>query len=95
MLEQHYGVTPDEALERIEVVPAGADEGNILGVPEGAPLLSVTRTTEDPSGARIEFSLDLFRADRTRIVVRTPGRAGVTGAARTRGKIVELRASSR
>jgi GntR family transcriptional regulator len=95
LLEQHYGVTPDEALERIEVVAAGVDEGGILGVPEGAPLLSVTRTTEDAGGARIEYSHDLFRADRTRIVVRTPGKAGVTGSARTRGNIVELRASSR
>ncbi|MEI7777849.1 MAG: GntR family transcriptional regulator [Actinomycetes bacterium] len=95
LLEQEYSVTPHEALERIEVVPAGADEGSILGVPAGAPLLSVTRTTEDAAGARIEFSHDLFRADRTRIVVRTPGRAGVTGSARTRGNIIELRASSR
>ena len=95
LLEEHYGVQPAEALERIEVVGAGPDEGNVLGVLEGAPLLSVTRTTEEADGSRIEFSHDLFRADRTRIVVRTPGRAGVTDAARTRGKIVELRASAR
>ena len=65
LLEEHYRVQPDEALERIEVVEASADEGRILGLPEGAPLLSVTRVTRDRAGVPIEYSHDLFRADRT------------------------------
>ena len=35
--------------------------------------MAITRTTTDPDGEPIEFSRDLFRADRTRIVVRTEG----------------------
>jgi hypothetical protein len=34
----------------------------------------------------IGFSHDLFRGDRTRIVVRTPGKGSVTRASRGRGK---------
>lgn len=90
LLEQHYRVQPDEALERIEVVEASADEGRILGVPEGAALLSVTRVTRDRSGIPIEYSHDLFRADRTRIVVTTPRRADTGESIRTEGRRVEL-----
>jgi GntR family transcriptional regulator len=90
LLDEHYGVSPDEALERIEVVEASPDEGRILGLPEGAPLLSVTRVTRDDAGTPIEYSHDLFRADRTRIVVRTPGNAGTAESVRTRGRRVEL-----
>jgi GntR family transcriptional regulator len=73
VLEDHYGVRPDGAVEHIEVVEASSDEGRILGLAEGAPLLSVTRVTRDERGIPIEYSHDLFRADRTRIVVHTPG----------------------
>ena len=78
LLEDHYGTRPGEAVERIEVVPALADEGSFLGVESGSPLLSIRRTTVDEDGKPIEYSHDLFRAERTRIVVRTPGRGGIT-----------------
>ena len=55
--------------ERIKVVAATPDEGAILGIPPGAPLLSVVRTTVDAAGVPIEHSHDLFRADRTRITI--------------------------
>ena len=80
LLEDHYGTRPGEAVERIEVVPALADEGSFLGVEPGSPLLSIRRTTVDEDGKPIEYSHDLFRAERTRIVVRTPGRGGITRA---------------
>ena len=91
LLEQHYGARPGEAVERIEVVPASPDEAAILAIAPGAPLISITRTTVDDAGQPIEYSHDLFRAERTRIVVRTPGRGGVTRAARMPGQGVELR----
>lgn len=94
LLEEQYGVAPDEAVERIEVVGASADEASILGLEPEAPLLSITRTTRDARGVAFEFSHDLFRADRTRITVRTPGRAGTAENARTTGRIVELRAQA-
>jgi GntR family transcriptional regulator len=75
LLARHYRVTPEEAVERIEVVGASGDEASILDVRAEAPLLSITRTTRDGRGVPFEHSHDLFRADRTTITVRTPGRS--------------------
>ena len=91
LLEEHYGVRPAEAVERIEVVTASPEEAGILDVRPGDPLLSIVRTTTDRHAMPIEFSLDLFRGDRIRIVVRTPGRGGLTRAARAGGDVVEIR----
>ena len=92
LLEEHYGTVPGDAVEHIEVVPASEDEGSILGVAPGAPLLSVARTTCDQDGVLFEYSHDLFRADRTSITVRTPAgrRTRRTGA----GRLVQLRERS-
>jgi GntR family transcriptional regulator len=70
LLQSEYGLEPGEAEERIEVVAAGATEARLLGVPRGAPLLTVARTTWDADGRPFERSHDLFRGDRARIVVR-------------------------
>jgi GntR family transcriptional regulator len=94
LLDERFSTRPKEAVERIEVVSASPGEAMILDVPDGAPLLSVTRTTVDSNDEPIEFSHDLFRGDRTRIVVRTPGHGGVTGASRGRGQVIELRAQA-
>jgi GntR family transcriptional regulator len=65
------------------VVAASQDEAVVLDVPAGSPLLAITRTTTDPGGVPFEFSHDLFRGDRIRITVRTPGeRAPGESAAR-------------
>jgi len=62
----------------------------VLDVEAGAALLAITRTTMDTGGEPIEFSHDLFRADRARIIVRTPGCGGLTHAAPARGRVIEL-----
>jgi GntR family transcriptional regulator len=90
LLDERYDVAPTESEEQIEVVLATPYEAELLGVAEAAPLLSVTRTTKDQHGRPFEFSHDLFRADRTRITVSSPGR-GLRGAGRRDGTIVELR----
>jgi len=69
LLEADYGLVPGEAEERIEVVAAGAAEARLLGLRRGAPLLAVARTAWDADGLAFERSHDLFRADRSRIVV--------------------------
>jgi GntR family transcriptional regulator len=95
LIEEHFGVKPTEALELIEVVLASPDEAAILDVEPGAPLMAITRTTADPDGEPIEFSRDLFRADRTRIVVRTEGSwSDASRAAPSRARVVELRAQA-
>ncbi|MFN8202300.1 MAG: GntR family transcriptional regulator [Solirubrobacteraceae bacterium] len=70
LLEAHYALVPGEAEERIEVVGAGPAEARLLGLSPGQPLLAIVRTAWDTDSLPFERSLDLFRADRARIVVR-------------------------
>jgi GntR family transcriptional regulator len=95
LIEEHFAITPERATERIEVSLANTDEAAILDVEPGAPLLAITRTVADTRGEPIEFSRDLFRADRTRIVVRTESPGGARPATATSGaRVVELRAQA-
>ncbi len=71
LLEEHYGVRPDEVVEHLEVAGAPADQAALLGVPAGAPLLAITRTSSTASGTAFEYSHDLFRSDRTCVTFRT------------------------
>ncbi len=91
LLSKHYDTTPDEAVEHIDLVNATSDEARILEVPLGSPLLSITRTTMDTKGRKIEYSHDLFRGDRTRITVRTKGRPATSDQPGERGRIVEFK----
>ncbi|GAA3647036.1 GntR family transcriptional regulator [Nocardioides ginsengisoli] len=81
LIEHDYGVTIADAEEVVEVVHATDEEAALLAVAVGDPLVSITRTTYDTSGTPFEFSHDLFRSDRVRITLRTPGRGlrGVPG----------------
>ena len=90
VLEERFDLVPGEAEELIEVVNATEDEASVLATEPDAALLSITRTTVDGDGVPFEYSCDLFRADRTRITVRAPGR-GFGGLARQNGGFVELR----
>ena len=90
LFEKEFSTLPADAEELIEVVNATDDEAELLAVEPETPLLSITRTTFDQNDVPFEFSCDLFRADRTRITVRTPGR-GLRGNAQREGGYVELR----
>jgi GntR family transcriptional regulator len=76
LLGEHFGVVPQETTERIEVVRADSDDASILGIERDDPLLSITRVTSSAEGTPFEHSHDLFRADRTRIVVHTAEPSG-------------------
>jgi GntR family transcriptional regulator len=91
LLEGEYGTVAGEAVERIEVVAATSDESGILDASVGDPLLAITRRTTDAQGLPFEYSYDLFRADRTTVTVRTPGRASTGASVRVAGRVVELR----
>jgi GntR family transcriptional regulator len=65
------GVQICVADESIEIAAISAAEGRLLGQPAGTPVLKVTRTGYDQSGRPVEYSVDLFRADRTRLHVRS------------------------
>ena len=90
LLDERYGVKPAGAEERIEVRIADGDTAAMLAVAPGVPLLSITRVTQDAAGDPFEYSHDLFRADRTRITVRTYGRQTASGSARTGGRPIPL-----
>jgi GntR family transcriptional regulator len=70
LFETEYGLIPDQAEERLEVVDAGVAEARLLDIPHHSSLVSIARTAWDSAGVPFEFSRDLFRADRVRIVVR-------------------------
>ena len=64
------------AVERLEPVVADAEEGAVLGVKAGAPLLLVERVAYSTAGVPLEYARDLFRGDRTRVLVESGLRAG-------------------
>jgi GntR family transcriptional regulator len=70
-LEVRYGQRPHRARESLEPVTAGARDAEALQVREGAPLMLVERTAYAVTGQPLEFARDLFRGDRTRIVMWT------------------------
>jgi GntR family transcriptional regulator len=69
LLEERYGEQPRRAVERLEPLVADSREAEILQVKPGAPLLQVERTAYDADGTPIEYARDLFRGDRTRVLV--------------------------
>jgi GntR family transcriptional regulator len=71
LLEDKYGLRPFRARETLEPVTAGVREAEALEVREGAPLMLVERTAYTRDGQPVEFARDLFRGDRTRIVMWT------------------------
>jgi GntR family transcriptional regulator len=71
LLDERYGQRPCRARESLEPVTAGVREAEALEVREGAPLMQVERTAYGQAGQPVEFARDLFRGDRTRIVMWT------------------------
>jgi GntR family transcriptional regulator len=69
LIESRFGQIPWRAVERIEPVVADHAEAAALGVKPGAPLLLVERTAYNAHGVALEFARDLFRGDRTRILL--------------------------
>ncbi len=76
LLEVKYGQRPHRARESLEPVTAGVREAEALEIAEGAPLMLVVRTAYARSGEPLEYARDLFRGDRTRVVVWTSELAG-------------------
>ena len=87
LLEERYGACPVGAVEKIEVRLASEDEATYLDVQPGAALLLINRTTTDAEGDPFEYSHDLFRGDKIRLIVRS-GTAAAGG--RGRAEVVHL-----
>jgi len=69
LLAVRYDARPCRAVETLEPVRADSHAAQLLGVSRGAPLLLVERVAFDAGGRPVEFARDLFRGDRTRVVV--------------------------
>jgi GntR family transcriptional regulator len=76
LLADNYGLRPHRARESLEPVVAGVREAEALEVSEGAPLMLVERTAYSATGQPLEYARDLFRGDRTKVVVWTSELAG-------------------
>jgi GntR family transcriptional regulator len=71
LLTKQYDCAPHTATEVLEPVTADAVQATLLGVEQGSPLMLIERTAFTASGVPIEYARDVFRADRTRITLRT------------------------
>jgi len=70
-LRAQFGVQICVADESIEIATLSSSEGELLDQPSGTPVLKLERTGYDQLGRAVEYSVDLFRADRTRLHVRS------------------------
>lgn len=63
-LMREAGITLHSARQSVGARAATAGEGERLGEPEGAPLLTMERTTYDDTGRAVEFGTHVYRASR-------------------------------
>ncbi|WP_062208403.1 GntR family transcriptional regulator [Demequina oxidasica] len=71
LLSDEYGISILTTEESIEVTHAPRQVAALLKVKPWSPLLALRRIGRDSDGAPVEVSVDLFRADRTRLSVST------------------------
>ncbi len=71
LMAKRYDHAPHTATEVLAPVIASAEHAGLLRVDEGSPLMLIERTAYTASGVAVEFARDVFRADRTRITLRT------------------------
>ncbi|MFI8632980.1 GntR family transcriptional regulator [Microbacterium sp. NPDC077663] len=71
LLATHYGVTVTTAEEHVEVVQASRQVADLLDVKPWAPVLALRRVSRRADGSPVEASIDLFRPELTRLIVRT------------------------
>lgn len=64
-----YGKAPHSAEEELRPLAAAEDDAALLKVPPATPVLGITRTSRSMEGVAVEYSQDVFRTDRLRIMV--------------------------
>jgi GntR family transcriptional regulator len=73
LMAQRYGQVVVKAVERLLAVLADEEQARLLGISVGDPLMAIERVSYDKSGRPLEYSTDLFRGDRTRVIAWAPG----------------------
>ena len=84
LLVNRYGVTCVKAVERMVAVLADAEQSRLLGIKIGDPLMAIERVAFDLDDQPVEYSTDLFRGDRTRVIAWAHGAAKEAPPARAR-----------
>lgn len=67
LLRDRYGVIPTDAEQTHEAAAADATEAALLGLTEGAPILTLDRLTRDQHGRLFEYTHASYRGDRYRV----------------------------
>jgi GntR family transcriptional regulator len=68
LMAQRYGLSAVKAVERLVAVLADAGQAALLGIEVGDPLMAIERVAYDAADQPLEYSTDLFRGDRTRVI---------------------------
>lgn len=63
-LQSHFGIHLAKAVQTVQATLAGVQDGNLLGVSPGAPLLATERITYLANGDALEHAVSVYRADR-------------------------------
>ena len=79
VLTEEYGIVFGRISESVEVVAAAKSTAAMLQIAPGNPLLAVTRVSRDRDGQRVEYSIDYFRADLTRLTIENECDADLVG----------------
>jgi GntR family transcriptional regulator len=88
LMRRSYDLAPYDAHEWLEPVVASDEEAQLLDTAPGTALMLVTRTAFTETGKAVEHAYDRYRADRTRIALRT-------GIGRPAGRTATLSAGLR
>lgn len=67
LLRERYDVIPTDAEQIHEAAAADATEAALLGLTEGAPILTLERVTRDQHGRLFEYTRASYRGDRYRV----------------------------
>ncbi len=68
ILEEEYGLLPEQGDEKVGITYATAGEAELMGVREGAPLFWIVSQTYDQKAELIEYCRAVARPDRMRLV---------------------------
>ncbi|MHB8190086.1 MAG: GntR family transcriptional regulator [Ferrimicrobium sp.] len=71
LLDTRYGQRPVRATESLEALIIDAQRAKLLHVPAGSAVIQIDRSAFAKSGCVVEYARDLFRSDRTRILVQS------------------------
>jgi DNA-binding GntR family transcriptional regulator len=78
LMRAHYDLAPHHAQEWLEPEISSAEHAALLDIEPGTALMLVTRKASTAVGVVVEYARDRYRADRTRISLRTGVASGAT-----------------